>query len=101
MTTTINITTPAGTYGFAVHVWGDIYAVAANWAEASAPVYTWCEDGWTQDSHGRQVADFRHRPKDALRSHLREIRWRGCGDEISDARLDKIVARCVPVSDGQ
>lgn len=100
MTTTINITTPAGTYGFAVHVWGDTYAVAANWAEASAPVYTWCEDGWTQDSHGRQVADFRHRPKDALRSHLREVSEEG-GDEISDTHLDKIVARCVPVSDGE
>ena len=96
MTTNINITTPAGTYGYAVAVWGDIYAVAANWAEASAPVYTWCEDGWTQDAHGRQVADFRHRPKDALREHLREVSEEG-GDEISDARLDKIVARCVRI----
>jgi hypothetical protein len=45
--------------------WGcDIIAVSADWAQASCAVIG--------DSHGRQVADFRHSPKAALRAALED-----------------------------
>lgn len=57
---------PEGTYGLAVAPWtpGEVYAVAARWGEASAPVYTYGLRGWV--ASGRQVADYRHRPEAAL-----------------------------------
>lgn len=66
------ITCPAGTYGLAVEPWtpGEVYAVAADWARASSPVLSYGYDGWTHT--GRQVADYRHRPKDALRAVIME-----------------------------
>ena len=66
--TTINITAPVGMTGLAVEPWseGEIYAVAANWAQASSPIMVYGEDGWTTDECGRQVADFRHSRHEAL-----------------------------------
>ena len=66
------ITCPAGMSGLSVEPWtpGEVYAVAANWAQASAPVMSYGSDGWTHT--GRQVADYRHRPKDALRAVITE-----------------------------
>jgi hypothetical protein len=72
MTTTKTIRCPAGTCGLAVAPWSpdEVYAVAANWAEASSPVLTWGEDRWIES--GRQVADYRHEPAAALAAELRE-----------------------------
>lgn len=57
--TKIKITTPVGTYGLAVEPFGkgEIYAVAADWSQASSPVMVYGEDGWTKDECGRQVAE--------------------------------------------
>lgn len=68
MTTLETMTTPSGTTGLAVEPWGtgEIYAVAANWAQASAPVYSYGNGGW--DVTGQQVADYRHRATAALRA---------------------------------
>lgn len=65
---------PAGTSGLAVAPWAadEIYAVAANWAQAGAPVWTYGATGWDLECHGRQVADFRHEPRAALASELYE-----------------------------
>ena len=77
------IKAPAGKSGLVIEPWskGEIYAVAANWAQASDPVLIYGERGWVNDTHGRQVADFRHSPEAALASYLAEaIRLSG-GDE--------------------
>lgn len=68
----INLTAPEGMSGLAVEPWakGEIYAVAADWAQASCPVRVYGRGGWKYD--GRQVADFRHRPLAALESVLIE-----------------------------
>ncbi|NBR63121.1 MAG: hypothetical protein EBT77_02215 [Verrucomicrobia bacterium] len=42
--------------------------VAADWPQASAPVYAYGDDGWTQT--GRQVADYGHDPAAALAGWL-------------------------------
>jgi hypothetical protein len=82
----IDLTAPAGTSGMAVAPWdpSEIYAVAANWAQASAPVWTYGLDGWTMDSHGRQVADFRHDSREALESEIREAMIAGGSGEDDD-----------------
>jgi hypothetical protein len=80
---------PRGTTAVAVKAWGDTYAVAAAWPEASAPVYQWLGDCW--DITGRQVADYRHCALAALRALLREVSRAG-GDEIDDDALDALVA---------
>lgn len=61
---------PAGTCGLVVEPWaqGEVYGVAANWAQASAPVYFYGESGW--ESRQYQVADFRHSPREALECEL-------------------------------
>jgi len=66
----------------------EIYAVAADWAQASCPVYVLSGDGeWVLESHGRQVADFRHNCRAALRSELEES-IRMSGDEVDDDEVD-------------
>lgn len=84
------VSTPNGTYGLAVKLGGDIYAVAADWAHAASPVLVFGEDGWT--SAGHQVADYRHDKEDALRSLLQDA-IEASGDECDDALLDRIMAR--------
>ena len=92
-----SMTTPSGTYGLAVEPWskGEIYAVAANWAEASSPVLSYGEDGWHHT--GKQVADYRHSPEEALRDVLAEALVAG-GDEPDDA--DDLVSDAVNIDDG-
>lgn len=92
------ITAPTGMYGLAVEPWtkGEIYAVAADWAQASAPVVVYGEDGWTHDEHGRQVADFRHNARAALESVIREAIEMG-GDEPDDDEVDAIMDDAVDI----
>lgn len=100
MTTLQTITCPAGMTGLACEPWskGEIYAVAANWAQASCPVRVWGYDGWELDPHGRQVADFCHRMTDALESQIREAIIAG-GDEPDDEAVAAIVAETVDIDD--
>lgn len=65
---TLRMVAPAGMTGLAVEPWakGEVYAVAADWAQAGSPVMVYGETGWAPDSHGRQVADFRHNAREAL-----------------------------------
>lgn len=102
MTTLSTITAPAGMYGLACEPWskGEIYAVAANWAQASCPVLVYGEDGWTHDAHGRQVADFSHRITDALEAIIREAIEYG-GDDPDDEEVAAIVADTVDITDGR
>lgn len=98
MTTKLNITAPAGKYGLAVEPWskGEIYAVAADWAQASDSIMVYGEDGWTWDEHGRQVADFRHNDRAALEAIIREAIEMG-GDEPEDAEVEAILADAVEI----
>ena len=78
------MTAPRGMSGLYCEPWnsGDIYAVAADWGNASSPIRVYGEDGWTLDHHGRQVADFCHSPHAALVSILAEnLRMTGTEDE--------------------
>lgn len=96
MTTETTITAPAGMYGLAVEPWckGEVYAVAADWSQASCPVMVYGEDGWDNEGHGRQVADFRHRPRAALESIIREAIEMG-GDEPDDDEVEAILDAAV------
>lgn len=101
---TINLTTPAGTCGLAVEPWskGEIYAVAANWAQASAPVYTYGQRGWHIDRAGRQVADFRHRMRDALADEIRYAIATSEGipsDDVDEDEVESIVGDAVEIDD--
>lgn len=97
--TTINSTmqaaiesAPVGTTGLVIEPWsiGETYGVAANWAQASAPVYFYGEGGW--NSRQYQVADFRHRMIDALELELRQAIEAGGddGDEAADLIDDAV-----------
>lgn len=82
---TTKVTCPAGKYGLAAEPWtpGEVYAVCANWAQASDQVLTYHEDGhWV--GTGRQVADFRHLQRAALVEILRESLVMG-GEESDEA----------------
>lgn len=84
---------PVGTTGLVIEPWsiGETYGVAANWAQASAPVYFFGSGGW--NSRQYQVADFRHRKTDALELELMET-LRASGDDETGAAelLDDAVA---------
>ncbi len=86
------ITAPDGMSGLMVEPWakGDIYAVAANWAQASSPVMVLSVDEWDLDPHGRQVGDFCHSPQEALESQIREAIEAG-GDEPDDDEVSAII----------
>lgn len=84
-----------GTYGLAVSTWGEAYAVCANWAEASSPVWSLAGDGeWVNT--GRQVADYRHDPRSALEHELREVSLAG-GDELDEKTLEKIMGKAYSI----
>lgn len=70
MTTISQLRTPIGTYGLAVApvYTGEVYAVAANWAQASDNVQEWSGTEWIPTRY--QVADFRHSPREALAAIL-------------------------------
>lgn len=99
MSKTTMVTAPAGMSGLWVEPWsrGEIYAVAADWAQASCPVLVYGEDGWTNDSHGRQVADFRHNERAALDSEIREAMG-ASGDEPDD-EVNGILDDAEPLTD--
>ncbi len=90
MTDIARITTPDGTSGLAVEPWarGEVYAIAANWAQAASPVLSYSIDGeW--ESTGHQVADYRHDPYAALRAHLADET--GEDDETLDDAMDDTI----------
>lgn len=93
---------PAGMSGLAVEPWskGEIYAVAADWAQASSPVMVYGnkQDGWGYDSHGRQVADFRHNDRAALESVIREAIEMG-GDQPDDQEVEGILDDATEITD--
>ena len=74
-------------------VWGDItVSVSADWAQASCSV-----EG---DTHGRQVADFRHCWKRALRAQLEDMTSiEGMDDDEAKAAIDKAMGNAVSVDD--
>lgn len=60
--------------------WGsDTIAVSADWAQSSCPV-----EG---DAHGRQVADFRHDPTEALRAAVMDA---AMADGLSESDADQL-----------
>ena len=81
---------PTGKSGLAVEPWGagEVYAVAADWAQASSPVLVYGEDGWTGTQY--QVADFRHNDRAALECFIREAIEMG-GDEPDDDEVKAIL----------
>lgn len=98
MSKNIRISTPAGTTGIAVEPWaaGEIYAVAADWAQASSQVMTYGPDGW--DSTQYQVADFRHNDRAALESIIRDAIQMG-GDEPDDDDVESIMDDAAEIDD--
>ncbi|MDE2010226.1 MAG: hypothetical protein KGJ09_09155 [Candidatus Omnitrophica bacterium] len=94
------ITTPEGRTGLACEPWtrGEIYAVAADWADASSPVIVLGEDGWTHDEQGRQVADFRHSPRAALEAIIREA-LEMSSDDPDETDVDAILDKAIEISD--
>ena len=86
--------------GLTVKPWGanEIYAVAANWAQAASPVMVWGNEysGWCCDEHGRQVADFCHKPREALNSILREAILAD-GDNPDDVDIKSILDSAVRI----
>ena len=106
MSKAIEVTCPAGTSGLAVEPWskGEVYAVAANWAQASAPVYTYGMNGWGLDRCGRQVADFRHSAKAALRDEITYAIATSEGipsADVDDDEVDGIVSDAVEIDDAE
>jgi hypothetical protein len=100
-----SLTTPAGTSGLAVEPWaaGEIYAVAANWSQASAPVYCYGQTGWHLDRAGRQVADFGHIARAALVDAIVDAIAVSEGipsDEVGADEVDRIVSDAVDITDG-
>ena len=77
-------TAPAGTSGLAGTPWApdEIFAVAADWGQASAPVWAHNGDEWAQTM--LQVADHRHSPRAALIAELRES-VRASGDDPDES----------------
>ena len=91
------LTTPDGTTALAVAPWSpdELYAVAADWAQASSPVYSYGAQGW--DQTGRQVADYRHSAQRALAAILREAVEAG-GDDSDEAPIAGWVADAVEIA---
>jgi len=76
---------PAGTTGFVCEPWtpGEVYGVAADWAQAAGSVYSYGEDGW--NSTGHQVADYLHSDRSALVANLAEA-LQMSGESEEDAK---------------
>ena len=97
-----NLTCPAGKSGLAVEPWskGEIYAVAANWAQASDPILVYGPDGW--NGNGRQVADYRHSALAALRAEIVAAIAASEGipsDDVDDDEVTGIVDDATDISD--
>ena len=89
---------PPGMTGLAVEPWtrGEIYAVAADWSQAGSPVMVYGEDSWSYDSHGSQVANFRHSARMALEHHIIEAIEAG-GEEPGDDEVANILSNAVEI----
>jgi len=74
---------PYRSHGKVVFDGGDIYGVAANWIEASSPVLSWQDDAW--EGTQWQVADFRHRPGEAL---VRLLAACGYNEEVAESMME-------------
>jgi hypothetical protein len=85
---------PQGTCGWGVCCYGVWYAVAANWADASAPVYVLDDRGQWVQTHWRS-GDFLHSPLDAFELHLRQAMYRA-GADPEDVDLLLIDAEPLP-----
>ena len=66
-------------------VWGEMYKIAGDFADASSPVMAIDEDGvaaaW---GGGRQVADFAHSPDEAMRDYLGEVLYCDADEDDHD-----------------
>lgn len=73
---------------YITEVCGDRFEIAANFAEASGPVYG--------DEQGRQVADFRHSPRRAMEAQLVDY-FESCGETRDEdgAWEDESVAQLI------
>lgn len=93
------LTTPDGMSGLACEPWtpGEIYAVAADWAQASSPVLVWGNEEWTLDECGRQVADFRHDPAAALEDLIERCNRASGGADLTDDEMAAIIADAVEI----
>lgn len=95
-TTLSNLVCPPGTYGLAV-VWvpGEVYAVAADWTRADAPVYTYhpysVPRGWHESIH--RVGGFWDNPHEALRYIVR------AAVEASEDEVYDLVRGAVEIED--
>ncbi len=67
----VEMSAPDGTSGLVCEPWtpGEVYGVAADWAQAAAPVYTYGPHGWERGLY--QVADFGHDAREAMECVLR------------------------------
>lgn len=89
------IIAPDGLYGLAVEPWtpGEIYAVAADWGNASCAVLAYGEMGWA--GTGKQVADYSHDMTAALREQIEDAGNHSGG--ITDAEIDDIMVDAVEI----
>ena len=72
-----------------VSVWGQLYAVRANWPEASSQVEALDADNeWA--ATGKQSADYRHSHLAALRANIEESCIDGI-DERTEAEIDAAI----------
>lgn len=82
-------------------IWGETYALRADWSRAECPIERGGEDGWFPT--GQQVADYIHNSRAALRAELvSSAISSGCGvDEDGEidademARINRAVARAI------
>jgi len=65
-------------------LYGDVFSIRANWAEASSQIERDTEDGW--EATGNQVADFSHDEQAAMRYELINS-VRAGGDDPDDPRI--------------
>lgn len=75
---------------YTTRIWGETYKIKARWDQASSSVDYWGDSDW--QCTGRQVADYAHSPREAMREHLLGSA-EDCGpdtDEVAeiDAALD-------------
>lgn len=80
---------------YTVEIWGDTYSLSADFAEASCPIDRWVEDGEFWEPTAYQVADFRHRPDEAMRAELRSSAIASGDDPIEDTDIGEEIERAI------
>lgn len=85
---------PAGTSAMVVAPWAadEVYGVAARWADAAAPVWTYGPDEWQHSGH--QVADYRHSPSAALAAEIAEA-IQASGDDVDEEEVAEIISHAI------